>query len=69
MDPVLVVPDPVGTSPFATASCAHPALGQSGAPMPKLARMEISSRDEMDATGHDESGWAMDRRVDLMLAN
>lgn len=31
-------------------------------------RMETSSRGEMDATGTDESGWARDRRVDIVLA-
>ena len=32
------------------------------------ARVETSSRGEMDATGSDESGWAQDRRVDIKLA-
>ncbi|HEY5958779.1 MAG TPA: OmpA family protein [Polyangiaceae bacterium] len=33
------------------------------------AKTETSSRGEMDATGNDESGWAKDRRVDVMLGN
>jgi peptidoglycan-associated lipoprotein len=33
------------------------------------AKTETSSRGEMDATGSDESGWAKDRRVDVMLGN
>jgi peptidoglycan-associated lipoprotein len=32
-------------------------------------RMQTSSRGKMDATGTDESGWAKDRRVDIMLVN
>jgi len=28
-----------------------------------------TSRGAMDATGHDETGWAHDRRVDVLLAN
>jgi peptidoglycan-associated lipoprotein len=32
-------------------------------------RMLTSSRGELDATGQDESGWAKDRRVDVMLAD
>lgn len=32
------------------------------------ARMETSSRGELDATGSDEQGWAKDRRVDILLA-
>ena len=32
-------------------------------------RMSTSSRGEMDATGLDESGWASDRRVEVMLAD
>lgn len=31
------------------------------------ARIATSSRGSMDATGHDEHGWAEDRRVDIML--
>jgi hypothetical protein len=31
--------------------------------------METSSRGELDASGSDESGWAADRRVDILLAN
>lgn len=31
------------------------------------ARMDTTSRGELDATGVDESGWAKDRRVDVML--
>jgi peptidoglycan-associated lipoprotein len=31
-------------------------------------RMQTSSRGEMDATGYDEATWALDRRVDVMLA-
>lgn len=32
-------------------------------------RMATSSRGEMDATGEDESGWARDRKVEVMLAD
>ncbi|MFO0612481.1 MAG: OmpA family protein [Polyangiaceae bacterium] len=32
-------------------------------------RIATSSRGEMDATGQDESGWAEDRRVDILLAD
>jgi len=32
------------------------------------AKMETSSRGEMDATGTDELTWAKDRRVDILLA-
>ncbi len=32
------------------------------------AKMDASSRGELDATGADESGWSKDRRVDVMLA-
>ena len=35
--------------------------------LPK-ARIESSSRGELDATGTDEEGWAKDRRVDISLA-
>lgn len=31
-------------------------------------RVSASSRGELDATGSDETGWAMDRRVDIDLA-
>jgi peptidoglycan-associated lipoprotein len=31
------------------------------------AKIATSSRGELDATGSDESGWARDRRVDLLL--
>jgi peptidoglycan-associated lipoprotein len=31
------------------------------------AKMDTTSRGELDATGTDEAGWAHDRRVDLML--
>jgi peptidoglycan-associated lipoprotein len=31
------------------------------------AKMQTTSRGELDATGTDESGWAKDRRVDIML--
>ncbi|MCB9752971.1 MAG: OmpA family protein [Myxococcales bacterium] len=34
----------------------------------EAARVESSSRGEMDATGTDESSWSADRRVDIMLA-
>ncbi|MDB4941576.1 MAG: peptidoglycan-associated outer rane lipoprotein [Labilithrix sp.] len=30
-------------------------------------RLTATSRGELDATGHDESGWAQDRRVDIEL--
>jgi peptidoglycan-associated lipoprotein len=33
------------------------------------AKVKASSRGAMDASGTDESGWARDRRVDVMLAN
>jgi peptidoglycan-associated lipoprotein len=32
------------------------------------AKMDTTSRGELDATGTDETGWARDRRVDLLLA-
>jgi peptidoglycan-associated lipoprotein len=32
------------------------------------AKIDTTSRGELDATGTDEAGWALDRRVDLMLA-
>lgn len=32
-------------------------------------RVATTSRGEMDATGQDESGWAQDRRVDVLLAD
>lgn len=32
-------------------------------------RVATTSRGEMDATGQDESGWAQDRRVDILLAD
>jgi peptidoglycan-associated lipoprotein len=32
-------------------------------------RIATSSRDKLDATGHDEKTWAEDRRVDVMAAN
>ena len=32
-------------------------------------RMETSSRGELDASGTEESGWAKDRRVDILLAD
>jgi peptidoglycan-associated lipoprotein len=31
-------------------------------------RMSATSRGELDATGKDETGWAKDRRVDIILA-
>jgi peptidoglycan-associated lipoprotein len=31
-------------------------------------RFETTSRGSMDASGHDEASWAVDRRVDLRLA-
>jgi peptidoglycan-associated lipoprotein len=31
------------------------------------AKVATTSRGELDATGTDESGWARDRRVDLLL--
>jgi len=31
-------------------------------------RVETSSRGELDATGSEETGWAKDRRVDILLA-
>lgn len=33
------------------------------------AKESTTSRGAMDATGHNETGWAHDRRVDVMLAN
>ena len=33
------------------------------------ANASTTSRGAMDATGHDETSWAHDRRVDVMLAN
>jgi peptidoglycan-associated lipoprotein len=33
------------------------------------AQAQTTSRGEMDATGMNESGWARDRRVDIVLAN
>jgi len=32
------------------------------------ARLDTTSRGALDATGHDEATWAVDRRVDLRLA-
>jgi peptidoglycan-associated lipoprotein len=32
-------------------------------------RLQMSSRGERDATGTDESGWANDRRVDILFAD
>jgi outer membrane protein OmpA-like peptidoglycan-associated protein len=32
------------------------------------ARLDTTSRGALDATGHDEATWAVDRRVDLDLA-
>ncbi len=32
-------------------------------------RMETSSRGELDASGTDDTGWAKDRRVDILLAD
>lgn len=32
-------------------------------------QMQTTSRGEMDAVGGDETGWALDRRVDIQLAN
>jgi peptidoglycan-associated lipoprotein len=32
------------------------------------ARLDTTSRGSLDATGHDEATWAVDRRVDLRLA-
>jgi peptidoglycan-associated lipoprotein len=31
-------------------------------------RLATTSRGALDAQGHDETGWAVDRRVDLRLA-
>jgi peptidoglycan-associated lipoprotein len=31
------------------------------------AKIDSTSRGEMDATGTDESSWSKDRRVDIML--
>ena len=31
-------------------------------------RMDPSSRGELDATGTDEAGWALDRKVEITLA-
>jgi peptidoglycan-associated lipoprotein len=33
------------------------------------ANATTTSRGAMDATGHDETGWAHDRRVDVLLGN
>jgi peptidoglycan-associated lipoprotein len=41
-------------------------LGKKGLPEN---RMETSSRGELDAVGTDETGWAKDRRVDILLAD
>lgn len=32
-------------------------------------KMKLTSRGELDATGKDEAGWKLDRRVDVKLAN
>jgi hypothetical protein len=40
-------------------------LERHGMPATKL---HETSRGALDATGHDESGWRMDRRVDVNLA-
>jgi peptidoglycan-associated lipoprotein len=34
-----------------------------------VARVKETSRGAIDATGHDESGWQKDRRVDLVLGS
>jgi peptidoglycan-associated lipoprotein len=34
-----------------------------------LAKMAVSSRGELDATGVDEDSWQLDRRVDVRLTN
>ena len=41
-------------------------LAQRGLPS---ARMETTSRGELEATGSDESGWAHDRKVEIFLAD
>ncbi len=64
--------DPRGTSEY------NVALGQSRADAVEgylvrhgvsKGKAEASSRGAMDATGTDESGWARDRRVDIMLGH
>jgi peptidoglycan-associated lipoprotein len=35
----------------------------------RAAQMATTSRGEMDADGTDETSWAQDRRVDILLAN
>jgi peptidoglycan-associated lipoprotein len=32
-------------------------------------KVQATSRGEIDATGQDEAGWALDRRVDIELAS
>jgi peptidoglycan-associated lipoprotein len=46
------------------ARSVHNFLGQLGVPADKL---RDTSRGELDATGTDEEGWRMDRRVDVKL--
>lgn len=48
------------------ARSVHNYLGQLGVPADK---MHDTSRGELDATGKDEAGWRLDRRVDLKLKN
>jgi peptidoglycan-associated lipoprotein len=48
----------------ARASRVHAYLTERGV---QAEAMKITSRGELDATGQDEEGWAMDRRVDVVL--
>jgi peptidoglycan-associated lipoprotein len=48
------------------AAAVHSYLGNLGV---SKAKMSITSRGELDATGKDEDGWRLDRRVDLRLKN
>ena len=38
-------------------------------PTPCPTQVTTTSRGALDAIGRDETGWAHDRRVDVMLAN
>ncbi len=63
--------DPRGTAEYNLALGGHRAhqvtnyLLQHGV----SARLRETSRGALDATGHDESGWRADRRVDLVLGS
>lgn len=64
--------DPRGTPDYNVTlgqSRADAVSGYLAARGMKLANAMATSRGAMDATGLDETGWAHDRRVDVLLAN